>query len=75
MNARLMRQILVDYARAQGAAKRGGVRKRVELRDDLIFSLEDPGSFLMLEDALSRLEKQAPRPARVVEILRNQTSA
>jgi RNA polymerase sigma factor (TIGR02999 family) len=64
---RVMRQIMVDYARRRGAAKRGGDWHRVTL------SGADPGfevqleEILSLDDALDRLEALEPRLRQVVE--------
>jgi len=69
--AQLMRRILVDMMRADGAAKRGGRDKRVA-----IVALDEipiPGSdraaeLLAVDEALSRLTELDPRRARVVEL-------
>ena len=55
--ARLMRQILVDHARAHGAAKRGGARWRVPLSDDQATAGPRDVSLLDLDAALERLAK------------------
>ncbi|MDZ7636799.1 MAG: ECF-type sigma factor [Bryobacterales bacterium] len=41
--SRVMRHVLVDYARAQSAAKRGGV-KPLSLHDHHAASVEDPAA-------------------------------
>jgi RNA polymerase sigma factor (TIGR02999 family) len=65
--AHLMRQILVDYARAQRAAKRDGGR-RVELEESLLpLQLVDV-DVLALDDALSALALLDPDQARLVEL-------
>jgi RNA polymerase sigma factor (TIGR02999 family) len=65
--ARLMRQILVDHARARNAEKRsGGVR--VPLEDDLAFTGERAGLIVALDDALALLEKQDPERGRILEL-------
>jgi RNA polymerase sigma factor (TIGR02999 family) len=66
MASRTMRRVLVDYARARGAAKRGGGGARVAL-DEALLSDEQTETVLDLDDALTRLEALAPRPARAVE--------
>jgi RNA polymerase sigma factor (TIGR02999 family) len=66
--ARSMRQILVERARARGAAKRWGQLDRVSLIDSLAIA---PGSFDMLpalDEALSRLEQLDPEQARIIEL-------
>lgn len=65
--ARAMRRILVDYALARQAAKRGGGRERVPLEDAMLTSDEDAGQILALNEALDGLERLEPRLARVVE--------
>lgn len=65
--ARLMRQILIDHARAAAADKRAG-GERVELsRLDLAASPE-PVDLLALEQALARLEAFDARKAQLVEL-------
>lgn len=65
--ARLMRQILVDHARARRAEKRsGGVR--VPLEDDLAFTDERADLVVALDDALAVLEKQDPERGRILEL-------
>jgi RNA polymerase sigma factor (TIGR02999 family) len=65
--ARLMRQILVDRARARNAEKRsGGVR--VPLEDDLAFTEERADLIVALDEALATLEKQDPERGRILEL-------
>jgi len=68
--ARTMRRILVDYARARIADKRGGGAEAVSL-DDLTVSLASEGDdvveILALHEALEALERQDERKARVIE--------
>ena len=63
-----MRQILVDYARAHQARKRGGSRDRVPLQDSIVFSREKTGELLALDQALGRLALQDERQSRIVEM-------
>jgi RNA polymerase sigma-70 factor (ECF subfamily) len=65
--ARMMRRILVDYARAHHASKRGGDRRCVSLRN-VAFSDQPDVHLLALHDALSMLEKIDPDQARIVEL-------
>jgi RNA polymerase sigma factor (TIGR02999 family) len=68
ISARLMRQILVHYARARDAEKRGGAVCHVSL-DECTVSAPAPGADLLaLEEALTALERFDPRKARVVEL-------
>ena len=64
--ARAMRQILVDHALKKRTQKRGGDRLQVTL-DEGVRAAESPVlDILVLEEALSRLERQNERRARVV---------
>jgi RNA polymerase sigma factor (TIGR02999 family) len=66
--ARQMRRILVEHARARGAAKRGGNARAVTLEDHFAI---DPGhldDLLSLDQALNRLAELDPRRARVAEL-------
>ena len=68
--AQMMRRILVDYARARVAGKRGGVQQRVTLSsvaEDLRAAPQSE-DLLVLDDALSRLARADPRAAQVVEL-------
>ncbi|MBL8961506.1 MAG: sigma-70 family RNA polymerase sigma factor, partial [Gemmatimonadetes bacterium] len=62
-----MRRVLVDYARAHRAEKRGGGVVPVELHDALQATTDDTGRLLELDEALERLAAIAPRLAQVVE--------
>lgn len=67
--ARTMRRILVDYARARVAEKRGGGQEPVSL-DAVTVELAEEGrdaDVLALHEALERLEAQDERKARVIE--------
>jgi RNA polymerase sigma factor (TIGR02999 family) len=65
--ARAMRQILVDYARRNRAAKRGGDQRPV-LLDEALLSVEDRAEALVaLDEALGELEALDPRLGQVVQ--------
>jgi RNA polymerase sigma factor (TIGR02999 family) len=68
ITARIMRNILLDNARARAAAKRGGQQARVNL--DEIPDLSDQGgnNLLALDDALTALAAVDPRKAQVIEL-------
>jgi RNA polymerase sigma factor (TIGR02999 family) len=66
--ARLMRQILVERARARHAAKRGGHRERITLDEGLLPSPDAPIDVLALDQALERLAAMDPMNARLVEL-------
>jgi RNA polymerase sigma factor (TIGR02999 family) len=67
ISARLMRQVLVDYARSRGYQKRGGGAVRVTLVEEL--AVDEPDLELVaLDDALQALAKFDERKSRVVEL-------
>lgn len=66
--ARLMRQILVDHARAAGAGKRGGDAPRVPLTEVVLFVPDRASEFLALNVALDDLARVRPRMAHVIEL-------
>lgn len=64
--AQAMRRILVEQARRRGRLKRGGDRQRVEL-DDLPDKKDTENvDYVVLDEALRRMEKEDERMARVV---------
>jgi RNA polymerase sigma-70 factor, ECF subfamily len=66
--AQVMRRILISYARARNAAKRGGPHAtRTEIEDVIAFARNRPEELLELDAALDRLAGLSPRQARVVE--------
>lgn len=68
MAARVMRRILVDWARARRYQKRGGGAPKVSL-DDAVAVSNDPGRDLVaLDDALKTLAALDPRKGEVVEM-------
>jgi RNA polymerase sigma-70 factor, ECF subfamily len=66
--SRLMRQILVDYARRRRSEKRGGALRQITLNEDWGGAGPDPTDVLALDEALNRLHQVAPRAARIVEL-------
>ena len=66
--ARSMRQILIERARARGAAKRGGGRGRVTLHDAMIGSEPRALDLVDLDHALEKLALLDPRQASIVEL-------
>ncbi|MGY6554806.1 MAG: ECF-type sigma factor [Wenzhouxiangella sp.] len=64
--AKVMRQLLVDYARRQAAAKRGGPYADEEWTDRAGAVNDDSDFMLSLEASLERMEQQDPRRAEVM---------
>jgi len=65
--ATLMRQILVDYARRHGAAKRGNDYK-VRLESNLDAAKQQDVDVLALDDALNQLAELDAQQSRIVEL-------
>jgi RNA polymerase sigma-70 factor (ECF subfamily) len=66
--ARQLRYILIDYAKTAARQKRGGGRVRVTLSDLPDVTTPREEDVITLNDALTRLEELATRPAQVVEL-------
>jgi RNA polymerase sigma factor (TIGR02999 family) len=66
--ARMMRQILVDYARSLHRLKRGGDAPQVSLDEALVVSGERDIDLVALDDALNVLAAVDSRKSRVVEL-------
>lgn len=66
--ARLMRQVLVDHARARVAQKRGGGVSPVPLEEAQAAAQEKDHQLLALDQALSQLASLDPDQARLVEL-------
>jgi RNA polymerase sigma-70 factor (ECF subfamily) len=70
LSARLMRRILVDFARGRQYAKRGGDAAHVTLgpNDEQVPATEPGRDLVALDDALSALATIDERKSRVVEL-------
>lgn len=68
--AKVMRDLLVDYARARSASKRGGGQERVSLSvaEQFGATAVEQIDLLALDEALHRLAKINPRRSQVVEL-------
>jgi RNA polymerase sigma factor (TIGR02999 family) len=66
--ARVMRNILVDYARTRLAGKRGGGAVRVTLVDAFVGSDAPDVDVIALDDALRALAEFDPQKCRIVEL-------
>jgi RNA polymerase sigma factor (TIGR02999 family) len=67
ISAKLMRQILVHYARSRDSQKRGGRFRQVSLDEASICAPRPDADLVELDDALTALAQIDPRKARVVE--------
>ena len=66
--SRVMRNVLVDHARARRAAKRGGGAVAVALDDPLAgIPDRDLDRYADMDEALQRLESMDPRQSRILE--------
>jgi RNA polymerase sigma factor (TIGR02999 family) len=66
--SRMMRHILVDYARAQHREKRGGSAVHVSLSWAAGVPLKSSEDLIALDEALQRLQMFAPRQGRMAEL-------
>ena len=66
MSARLMRRVLVDFARSRHYQKRGGGAQQVSL-DEGMLSTERGGDLVALDDALVALAAVDARKSQVVD--------
>jgi RNA polymerase sigma factor (TIGR02999 family) len=66
--ARLMRQVLVDYARSRGYHKRGGGAHRVPLDEALLATSEPAVDVLAVDRALHAFSQVDARKSQVVEL-------
>jgi RNA polymerase sigma factor (TIGR02999 family) len=66
--AKVMRNIVIDYARRRQAQRRGGADARVTLQTDLPAIAQDEASVLDVDSALQALEVLDPALAQVVEM-------
>ena len=68
MAARLMRRILVDFARSRRYQKRGGGAKQVSFTEALDVADTQPTDVVALDEALEALSRVEERKSRVVEL-------
>lgn len=66
--ARIMRRILLNYARDRGRIKRGGGALHVSLSEVAVMSPEKSAEMVALDAALTKLEEFDERKSRVVEL-------
>jgi RNA polymerase sigma factor (TIGR02999 family) len=68
MSARMMRRILVDFARTKNAQKRGGGEHLVTFDEELPVAEAKETELLALDQALSRLAELDERQSKIVEM-------
>lgn len=66
--AEMMRRILVNHALSHNAAKRGGHETRIALEDAGEMASEREVNLVLLDQALTRLEKVDAAQSRIVEL-------
>jgi RNA polymerase sigma factor (TIGR02999 family) len=66
--AKLMRRILIDYARSRQFAKRGGGVSPLQLDENRIISQERAYELIDLDEALTALAVHDERKAHIVEL-------
>jgi RNA polymerase sigma-70 factor (ECF subfamily) len=66
--AQAMRRILIDYARKQRYAKRGGGAPKISLEEAAVMSQERAADLVALDQALITLASLDPQQSRVVEL-------
>jgi len=64
----LMRQILIDAARARNAGKRGGGQPKFSLDEAMSAAVERPSIMIAVDDALNELERRDPTKTKLIEM-------
>ncbi|MEZ4416196.1 MAG: ECF-type sigma factor [Gemmatimonadota bacterium] len=68
LSARVMRQVLIDWARSRRREKRGGQARHVTLDPRMVAATGVPLDLVAFEDALVRLEALDPRKAELLQL-------
>jgi RNA polymerase sigma factor (TIGR02999 family) len=66
--SRVMRGLIIDYARSRQAQKRGGLFEITSIKTDVAAALPDASELSRISDALDELGEIDPRLARVVDL-------
>ena len=66
--ASAMRSVLIDYARAEDAQKRGGKRRPVTLHDQFAVNLDEAGQVLAVDEGVVALAGVDGQLAEIVEL-------
>ena len=67
-SARVMRYILIDYARARNSNKRGGSVNHIPLHEEMQWISMEGEDILELNQALEELDSLDPRKVRLIEL-------
>jgi RNA polymerase sigma factor (TIGR02999 family) len=67
--ARVIRHILVDYAKSSRRQKRGGGANHVTLDEAVLLGPETSSEILELDDALKLLAERDPRKSEIVQLI------
>jgi RNA polymerase sigma factor (TIGR02999 family) len=67
--ARILRNILVNYAKAHKRQKRGGAAHKVEFEENMVVGPDSAGRVLELDEALQRLALHDQRKSDIMELL------
>lgn len=68
LGARTMRQVLIDYFRRSGAAKRGGSKRNITLSEATSPMSVPTEDLIALDQAVGRLAEHNPHAATIVEL-------
>lgn len=68
ISARIMRRVLVDFARQRSYQKRGGGDRRVPLDEALLVAVEPDADLVAIDEALDALAAVDPRKSRSIEL-------
>jgi len=66
--AKVMRSVIVDYARAKGAERRGGNLLQTTLNSAVLSNVSLESGVLKIDEALEALQGADPRLAQIVEL-------
>jgi RNA polymerase sigma factor (TIGR02999 family) len=69
VSARILRRILVDYAKSNNRQKRGGEFEKIPIDEAILVGPQADKGILELDDALQRLAAQDSRKSELVELL------
>ncbi len=67
--ARVLRHILVDYAKASGRQKRGGGAEKIPLDEAIVIGPDLSSEVIELDDALKLLAERDERKAEIVNLI------